>query len=259
MRSLREIITKQVRIDLRNRYYNHHLIYAFISLFILLTLPSWSADMPMLSIYPKIQGTIRVVIPSIPDGIIIGRVVSIIASKKGSGEVSLYPAELKGKTPGIYTDIPTSSPIWDEIGDGHTKWRLQKPVDGWEQLNVVINFVSTTPPTGELLRLADFESIAASKRSVISAKPNTKRINGRLSVVLRGLERLVQSKGSDLFVQLCVDGRAVSVTNNLTSPLIWSSTSLPDGCYLVEIKAYTNGINQLLFNSTQLICVLNDL
>ncbi len=194
-----------------------------------------------------------------PGGIIVGRVRAVIASKGASGDVMVYPSETKSKSPGIYTDIPAASPLWKQIGDAGTKWRLPKAIEGWEKANEIITLYGTPSPTSEIIATADLESVSAQKRSTAASTKGTKQISGRLSVILRGYERLVQAKGKDLFMQLCVDGRMVSTSNNLTSPLVWSSDNLPDGCYLVEVRAYTDGMNRLLFTSTQTVCVRNEL
>ncbi len=194
-----------------------------------------------------------------PSGIIVGRIRAIVASKSTSADVSIYPFEAKPKSAGIYTDIPEASPLWEQIGDRRTKWHFQKPIEGWEKSNEILTLWATPSSSLEIITSAEQESIAAVKRSIILGKPGVKYVNGRISVVLRGLERLVQAKGKNLFMQLCIDGRMVSTSNNLTSPLVWSSENLPDGCYLLEIRAYTDGMNNLLFTSSQTICVRNEL
>ncbi|MHB1460176.1 MAG: hypothetical protein ACYC1M_02710 [Armatimonadota bacterium] len=194
-----------------------------------------------------------------PGGIIVGRITTIIPSKSTSVDITIYPFEAKPKTAGIYTDIPEASPLWEQIGDRRTKWRFQKAIEGWDKSNDILTLWATPALTSEIITAAEQESIAAVKRSITLVKPGVKHVNGQISVVLRGLERLVQAKGKNLFMQLCIDGRMVSTSNNLTSPLVWSSDNLPDGCYLVEIRAYTDGMNRLLFTSSQTICVRNEL
>ena len=239
-----------------------HRIYSYIVgafLLCLLSSVAQSASAPYLSIYPKPGGTIRVVDSTRLDSIIVGRVRAIIAAKGTTLDVMLFPSETKPKSAGIYTDIPTASPLWKQIGDPGTKWRLQKGFEGWANNSEIITLNGTPSPSSEIIATADLESISAQKRSTAVIAKGAKQISGRLSVILRGYERLVQAKGKDLFMQLCVDGRMVSTSNNLTSPLVWSSDNLPDGCYLVEIRAYTDGMNRLLFASTQTVCVRNEL
>lgn len=196
---------------------------------------------------------------SLQDGYIIGRVKAVVASKKAVNDIMIYPAETKPKLPGIYTDIPASSAVWSYIGSSQAKWKLVHVPEDWEKQYSRIKISCALPPPSGWQKLIEDESIVASIRSTAHVKPTDKRINGRLSIVMRGLERLIQVKGKDLFVQLYVDGRSVGISNNLTSSLTWDSRNMPDGCYLVELRAYTNGVSQLLFVSTQVVCVLNSL
>ncbi len=247
------------RLELLRNIMSYMLRFIILSFILTISSASFSQDTISLSVYPKTQGTLRIVSKDDTNGLIIGRVLKVVASTKPSNTVSLYPADTKPKSPGIYTDIPAKSPVWQTIGSNKAVWKLSKSDVGWEKQHSIITLASNVPiPTG-WQQIAETESVNASARSTSSTKPPAKSVNGWLSVVLRGLDRLVQSKGNDVFVQLCVDGRARAISNNLTSPISWDTKELPDGCYVVELRVYTNGANFLLFISPQVLCIRNDL
>ncbi len=213
--------------------------------------------------YLAVGGTVRIYYPDKSYYQIVGRVTampSVFASSElqpgqvafapgpririgmgGQREIRLAAAGVKPDTMTVMTDLLPDGWLFAGSSQGLVWSAAQPGVDTISVLDgYMVRIVGDAPSTAEVSRHQNVLSARLPAEADHASKLSVQRGRKAGLPLIRGTLRLrLKSAGTSGWFQptLVVDGNQVATTTKISDPLMWNSTGVPDGEYVIEATA----------------------